>query len=94
MQQQFVQYQVPQPIEQKPQVQVMSQPAPVPQNPGPLPVKNYDIPAAGGNTTEMEGEGRKSFVEIGGTETLIRGEAHRPAELGSNWDQKGQINRP
>jgi hypothetical protein len=91
IQQAPVQYQVP-PMQQRPQVLVTAQVLPASSNTTLVSDTRHNTPAASGNTIEMEGEGRKSFVEIGGTETVIRGGANRPAELGSELN-RGQLNR-
>ncbi|EPE28642.1 hypothetical protein GLAREA_09763 [Glarea lozoyensis ATCC 20868] len=95
LQPQFAQYQVPQSTEQKTPVQIIAQPVHIPQSPPQVPIvphNKFETPP--NNTVEMEGEGRKSFVEIGGTETVIRGDAQRPAELGSDWSRGGQNHHP
>jgi len=90
---QFAPYEVHTPNEPKPQMQILTQPVSVPHTPVQVPQHRPDLPVAN-IRMEMEGEGRKNFAEIGGTETVIRGDANRPAELGYDWDRGGRNRAP
>jgi hypothetical protein len=83
-----VQYPIPQ-MQQKPRVSSTTQTIPVSSNTRSLLDNTLNIPAASRSTIEMEGESRESFVEMGDTETVIRGGLNRPAELGSE-SNRGQ----